>query len=125
MDTHTRGNFPGGENGSKISKWAKTIGKNALRLWSILTRPSIYDRANQKKLWTASSGSPVGVTELTLLLLIVQLDKKSLQESTILRAIHFLTNFCKKSEKKNRSESESKFESKPTAVPVVQFEFSI
>ena len=51
----------------KLSQSAKIIEKNALDLRSTLARPPIYNRAYLEKLATASSGTPVGVTKLSLL----------------------------------------------------------
>ena len=61
----------------------------ALYLKSTLSRPPIYDEACPEKLWTASPGNPVGLTKPSLILLFVQPDKKTLEESKSLREPNF------------------------------------
>ena len=74
--THNRGNFLGDESRSKLSQSAKILKLIALHLNSTLTRPPIYKEAYTEKHETASPGNSVGVTELSLILSFVQLDKK-------------------------------------------------
>ena len=62
-----------GVNYRKAQKLLKLI---ALHLNSTLTRPPIYKEAYTEKHETASPGNSVGVTELSLILSFVQLDKK-------------------------------------------------
>ena len=89
-------------------KRQKQLEKNALHLRSTLARHSIYDRAYPEKLCTVSPGNPVGVTNLSLILLFVKPDKKSLEE------VFREPSFCNKPMRKVRSES--KLESKAPAV---------
>ena len=79
-----------------------------------MARPLIYDEAYLEKPWTVSQGNLQRVTEPSLFLLLVQPDKKSWEESTSLKGSKFLKIFANKSMRKVRSES--KVESKPTAV---------
>ena len=70
--------------------------KNAQHMKSTLARPPIYDQAYPKKLVTVSPGNiPVGFTKPSLFLLFVEQDKKSLEESTVVRQ-PFYDNFRKK-----------------------------
>ena len=76
-------------------KGPKQLKKKALHLKSTLARPPIYDEAYPEKHRTASPGNPVGVTKPSLILFFVQQDKKSLEESTILKGTQFLTHVGK------------------------------
>ena len=76
----------------------------------------MYNRAYPEKLPTASPGNPMDETKLSLLLLFVQEDEKSLEESTSLKETYVLTTFGNKYMKKSCSESE--FASKPTVVHI-------
>ena len=85
--------MPGAESGSKSSQRVKTIGKNALHLKSTWARTPIYDQAYFGKPLIDSPGNPVGGMKSSLLLLIVQSDKKSLEESTKIKETYFFDNF--------------------------------
>ena len=93
--------------------------KTALHLKTTLARAPIYDRAHPEKLWSASPGNPVGAPQHSLSLLFVQPDKKSLEESTRLERTYFLTYSSNKRIKKVHSES--KLQSKPTAIHVAYY----
>ena len=95
-------------------KGPKELNIIVLYLKSTLARAPIYDGAYPEKLWTAPPGNSVGVTKHSLSL-IVQLEKKSLEESTSLNGTYFLTTFGNKSTKVG---SESKIESKLPTVHI-------
>ena len=89
--------------------------KIALHLKSTLATPPIYDQAYLEKLATASPSNPVGITKPSLLLLFLQLDKKSLEEASKSYGNLFFDNFIgDKSMKKVLIES--KLASKPAVV---------
>ena len=75
-DPHTLGIFPGDENRNSVSQGPDSFEKTALHLKGILVRPPIYDREYPEKLYTASPGTLVGITQPSLVLLFVQLKKK-------------------------------------------------
>ena len=72
---------------------------------STLARPPIYDRAYPEMLSTASPGKPVGATKPSSLLLLVQPEKKFLEERKKVKT-YFLTKFGKTYIRKLRSQSQ-------------------
>ena len=93
---------------------------------STLARPPIHNQVYPEKLSTASPGKPAGITKPILLILFVQQDKNSLEESTSLEGTYFLTKFGKKPMRKIRSEFKLALNPPPPAVhiaySVLQFE---
>ena len=69
----------------------------ALHLKRTFNRPTIYNGAYPEKMWIALPGNPMGVTKPSLIILFVQPDKKTLEESTSLQETLFLIFFGKKS----------------------------
>ena len=77
--------------GKGQKQWKKVV----LRPKSTLTRPPIYDQSYVKKLTTASQDNPMDVRQPSLLLLFVQQDEKSLEESTSFEETYVLTTIGK------------------------------
>ena len=69
--------------------------KNATHLKNTLARPPIFDGAYTEKPWIASPGNSVRVTKPSLILLIVQSDKKSKSRQVLKQPIlSFFGNNC-------------------------------
>ena len=81
-------------------KGQKQLKRLAQHLKSTLARPGNYDRAYFEKLSNASPSNPVGVMKPDSLLLFVQPDRKSLEESTSLEETLF-DNFWQKIHEKS------------------------
>ena len=98
-----------------LSQRTKIIEKIALHLKCTLARPPIYDRSYPEKLAT-DPGNPVAVKKPSLFLLLVQQDKKSLEESTSFKGTYFSTLFSNKCMRNVLSEAE--LASKATVVHI-------
>ena len=89
-------------------KGQKPSTKIDVHLKSTLAIPPIYDRAYPEKPLTASTGNVMRVTKPNLLLLFVQQDEKSLEDSKSLEETHCFTIFGKKSRRKSSLGAETR-----------------
>ena len=114
-DMHWRLIYPGDRSASELSQKAEIVEKNALHVTSTLSRPFLHGQAYPQKLFTASPSIPVATMKPSLLSLILQPDKMSVEKSygnSFFSTISGEKNFLRK------VRSESKFASKPTSVHI-------